>query len=153
LIQPTPQSTAQVAGHPIHAMLVPIPVVCFVGTLVTDIAYWLTANMQWANFSAWLLSVGLIVSALAVLAGLIDFFGDRRIRRIRTAWIHAAGNAVALVLSIINVFVHSRDAYTSVVPTGLILSAVVVLILGLTGWLGAALVHRHGVGVQAEERA
>ncbi len=153
MVQPNPQSTAQVAGHPIHAMLVPIPIVCFVGTLVTDIAYWFTANMQWANFSAWLLSVGLVVSALAVLAGLIDFFGDRRIRRIRTAWIHAAGNAVALALSLINVFVHSRDAYTSVVPTGLILSAVVVLILGLTGWLGAGLVHRHGVGVQAGERA
>ncbi|WP_208859112.1 DUF2231 domain-containing protein [Methylobacterium phyllostachyos] len=133
-------------------MLVPIPVVCFVGTLVTDIAYWITANMQWANFSAWLLSVGLIVSALAVLAGLIDFFGDRRIREIRTAWIHAAGNAVALALSIVNVFVHSRDAYTSVVPTGLVLSAMVVLILGVTGWLGASLVHRHGVGVEVGER-
>ncbi|SDO24317.1 Uncharacterized membrane protein [Methylobacterium phyllostachyos] len=150
--QANPQSTAQVAGHPIHAMLVPIPVVCFVGTLVTDIAYWITANMQWANFSAWLLSVGLIVSALAVLAGLIDFFGDRRIREIRTAWIHAAGNAVALALSIVNVFVHSRDAYTSVVPTGLVLSAMVVLILGVTGWLGASLVHRHGVGVEVGER-
>ena len=153
MIQPNPQSTARVAGHPIHAMLVPIPIVCFVGTLVTDIAYWLTANMQWANFSAWLLSVGLIVSVLAVLAGLIDIFGDRRIRQIRTAWIHAAGNAVALALSIVNVFVHSRDAYTSVVPTGLILSAVVVLILGVTGWLGAGLVHRHGVGVRPGERA
>lgn len=152
LIQPNPRSTARIAGHPIHAMLVPIPIVCFVGTLVTDIAYAATANMQWANFSAWLLSVGLIVSAFAALAGLIDFLGDRRIRRIGTAWIHAAGNAVALGLSIINVFVHSRDAYTSVVPTGLILSALVVAILGVTGWLGAGLVHRHGVSVQAGQR-
>ena len=149
----TPQSTARIAGHPIHVMLVPIPLVCFVGTLVTDIAYWFTANMQWANFSAWLLSVGLIVSALAAVAGLVDFFGDRRIRRLRPAWIHAAGNAAALVLSLINVFVHSRDAYTSVVPTGLILSASVVLILLVTGWCGATLVHRHGVGVRTEEPA
>ncbi|MCJ2134379.1 DUF2231 domain-containing protein [Methylobacterium sp. J-026] len=134
-------------------MLVPIPIVCFLGTWVTDIAYWLTANMQWANFSAWLLSVGLIVSALAVLAGLVDFFGDRRIRQLRTAWIHAAGNAVALGLSIVNVFVHSRDAYTSVVPTGLLLSSAVVLILLVTGWSGAALVHRHGVSVRMGDRA
>jgi uncharacterized membrane protein len=153
LPQTNPQSTARIAGHPIHPMLVPIPIVCFVGTLVTDIAYWFTANMQWANFSAWLLSVGLIGSALAALAGLIDFFGDRGIRRLRPAWIHAAGNALALVLSIINVFVHSRDAYTSVVPTGLILSALVVLILLVTGWSGATLIHRHGVGVQMGERA
>lgn len=153
MVQATPQSTARIAGHPIHPMLVPIPIVCFVGTLVTDIAYWRTANMQWANFSAWLLSVGLIVSALAALAGAVDFFGDRGIRRLRPAWIHAAGNAVALILSIINVFVHSRDAYTSVVPAGLILSALVVLILLVTGWNGAALVHRHGVGVRTGERA
>ncbi len=151
MILKTPQAMARIAGHPIHVMLVPIPVVCFVGTLVTDIAYWLTANMQWANFSAWLLSVGLIVSALAAVAGLIDFLGDRGIRHLRPAWIHAAGNAVALVLSLINVLVHSRDAYTSVVPTGLILSTVVVLILLVTGWSGAALVHRHGVGVRTEE--
>ena len=149
----TPQATARVAGLPIHAMLVPVPIVCFVGTLVTDIAYWRTANRQWANFSAWLLSVGLIVSALAALAGLIDFLGDRGIRGLRPAWIHAAGNAVALVLSLVNVFVHSRDAYTSVVPTGLILSAVVVLILAVTGWAGTSLVHRHGVGVRTGEPA
>ena len=58
-----------------------------------------------------------------------------------------------LVLSIINVFVHSRDAYTSVVPTGLILSALVVLILLVTGWNGWDMVYRHGVGVRSEERA
>ena len=35
-----PPSTAQLGGHPIHPMLVPIPIACFVGTLATDIAYW-----------------------------------------------------------------------------------------------------------------
>ncbi|WP_409568160.1 DUF2231 domain-containing protein [Methylobacterium sp. E-066] len=148
-----PRSTASIAGHPIHPMLVPIPIVCFVGTLVTDVAYWSTANMQWANFSVWLLTVGLVASVFAALAGAIDFFGDRSIRRLKPAWIHVAGNAVALFLAIVNAFVHSRDAYTSVVPTGLILSALVVLILMVTGWRGAALIHRHRVGVRPGERA
>ncbi|WP_424974122.1 DUF2231 domain-containing protein [Methylobacterium brachiatum] len=148
-----PRSTASIAGHPIHPMLVPIPIVCFVGTLVTDIAYWSTANMQWANFSAWLLSIGLVASVFAGLAGAIDFFGDRTIRRLRPAWIHASGNALALILAIVNAFVHSRDAYTSVVPTGLILSALVVVILMVTGWNGAELIHQHRVGVQPGERA
>ena len=134
-------------------MLVPIPIVCFVGTLVTDIAYWATANMQWANFSAWLLTIGLIASVFAGLAGAVDFLGNRAIRRLRPAWIHLAGNVVALALSLVNILVHSRDAYTSVVPTGLILSALVVLILLVTGWSGAELVHRHRVGVQPGERA
>lgn len=129
-------------------MLVPIPIACFVGTLLTDITYWQTASMQWANFSAWLLTIGLIVAALAVVAGFIDFIRDRRIRDLRAVWIHAGGNGIALVLAILNAFVHSRDAYTSVVPTGLILSALTVMILLVTGWMGWALVYRHGVGVE-----
>ncbi|MGR4865112.1 DUF2231 domain-containing protein [Caulobacter sp. LARHSG274] len=145
-----PRSTASLFGHPFHVMLVPIPVTCFAGTLFTDIAYWKTANMQWANMSAWLLTAGLVVAVFAVLAGIIDFLGERRIRALRSAWIHAIGNALALVLSIFNAFVHSRDAYTSVVPTGLVLSALVVLILLVTGWNGWTMVHRHRVGVRSE---
>ncbi len=144
-----PRSTASIFGHPIHTMLVPFPIACFVGTFLTDLAYWRTANMQWANMSAWLLTVGLIVAAFAVIAGAIDFLGERRIRALGAAWIHAVGNAVALILSIFNAFVHSRDAYTSVVPAGLILSGLVVLILLVTGWNGWAMVYRHGVGVSA----
>jgi len=143
-----PRTTAHIAGHPIHPMLVPFPIVCFVGTLATDIAYAQTANMQWANMSAWLLTAGLIMSVFVAIAGAADFLGDRRIRMLRPAWIHGLGNVLALGLSIVNVFVHSRDAYTSVVPTGLILSAVVVLILIVTGWNGWSMVYRHQVGIQ-----
>jgi uncharacterized membrane protein len=146
-----PRSTAQIAGHPFHPMLVPIPIACFVGTLCTDIAYWRSANMAWAVMSTWLLTVGLIVAVFAVIAGFIDFLGDRRIRDLRAVWIHAIGNAIALVLSIFNVLVHSRDGYTSVVPTGLILSALVVLILLVTGWQGWSMVYRHRVGVRELE--
>jgi len=148
-----PRSSAAIAGHPIHAMLAAIPMVCFIGTLITDLIYWKSAAMMWANFSAWLLTVGLIVSIFVVIAGLVDFFGDCRVRAIPSAWIHGLGNGIALLLSIVNAFVHSRDAYTSVVPDGLILSAVVVLILIVTGWLGSGLVFRHGVGVRAGDGA
>jgi uncharacterized membrane protein len=147
-----PRSTAQIAGHPIHALLVPVPITCLVGTFITDIVYWKSANMMWADISAWLLFIGLVVSVLAVLAGLTDFLGDRRIRALRPAWVHGLGNALALVLSIFNFFVHSRDAYTSVVPTGLILSGLVVLILLVTAWAGGEMVYRHGVGVRAQTR-
>lgn len=148
----TPQSTARIAGRPIHPMLVSVPIVCFTGTLITDITYWQTANMQWANFSAWLLAVGLVVSIFVVIAGLIDFLGDRRIRALRQVWVHGLGNGLALILAIWNAFVHTRDAYTSVVPTGLILSFLVVLILAVTVWNGWSMVYRHGVGVHPEPR-
>jgi uncharacterized membrane protein len=143
-----PQSTAAIGGHPVHVMLVAVPITCFVGTLITDLVYWKTANMQWANMSAWLLTVGIIVAVLAAIAGLIDFLFSHRIRRLRPAWIHAIGNTLVLLLSILNAFVHSRDAYTSVVPEGLILSALVVLILLVTGWNGWAMVYRHGVAIR-----
>jgi uncharacterized membrane protein len=152
MLSPNPRSRASLRGHPIHAMLVPIPIACFVATLFTDIVYWRTATMLWADMSAWLLAIGLIVSLFAVAAGLIDFFGDRRIRELRSAWIHALGNAAALILSIFNAFIHTRDAYTSVVPAGLILSALVVLILLVTGWNGWSMVYQHGVGVRQGDR-
>lgn len=143
-----PRSTARIAKHPIHPMLVPFPIVCFIGALLTDLAYWRTANMMWADFSAWLLTVGVILGILAAIAGLIDFLGNRLVRAQAPAWPHLIGNAVVLVLAIINAFVHSRDAWTSVVPTGLILSAVVVVLLLITTWLGGSMVYRHGVGVR-----
>ena len=144
---PNPPSRAKILGHPIHPMLVSFPITCFVGAFVTDYVYWRTAEMQWANFSVWLITAGLITGLFAAIAGLTDFLGSREIRALGTAWVHGAGNGLALILSLFNVFVHSRDAYTSVVPTGLILSGVVVLILIVTGWLGGELVFRQRVGV------
>src|SRR3954452_1933993 len=111
-----PKSTARIGGHPIHPMLVPFPIACFVGTLLTDIAYWKTAEMMWADFSAWLLLVGLVVGVLAAIAGLTDFLGNRLVRAQMPAWPHMIGNIMVLVLSLLNAFVHSRDAWTSVVP-------------------------------------
>lgn len=147
MVHDNPRSTARLGRHPIHPMLVSFPIVCFVGTLLTDIAYWRSENLMWANFSAWLVSTGVIMGVLAALFGIIDFFGDRRVRNVTAAWIHAVGNALALVLAIINMFIHSRDGWTSVVPWGLTLSAAVVVILLVTGWMGWSLVYRHRVGV------
>ena len=142
-----PRSTASIAGHPLHPLLVPFPMVCFIGALVNDIVYANTADMQWANFAVWLLTAGLVLGALAVLTGLIDYAGDRRVRSLPAALVHGGGNVVVMLLALWNVFVHSRDAWTSVMPTGLILSIVTVLLMGVTGWLGGTLVYRHRVGV------
>lgn len=128
-------------------MLVPFPIVCFIGALVTDIVYWRTAEMMWSDISAWLLLIGLILGVLAAIAGLIDFLSNRLIRAQTPAWPHMLGNLLVLLLALFNTMVHSRDAWTSVVPTGIILSVLTVLILPVTGWLGWSVVYRHGVGV------
>jgi uncharacterized membrane protein len=128
-------------------MLVPFPIACFIGALVTDIVYWRTAEMMWSDISAWLLLIGLILGVLAAIAGLIDFLSNRLIRAQTPAWPHMLGNLLVLLLALFNTMVHTRDAFTSVVPTGLILSVLTVLILPVTGWLGWSMVYRHGVGV------
>lgn len=147
-MQPRPLgSKARIGAHPIHPMLVPIPIACFVGTLLTDIAYWRTSEMMWSNFSAWLVSVGVVLGFLAAIAGLVDFISNPAIRAQSPAWPHAIGNGVALVLATLNMLVHTHDAWTSVVPWGLALSSAVVVILLFTAWMGWSMVYRHGVAV------
>jgi uncharacterized membrane protein len=142
-----PRSRASIGGIPLHPLLVPLPITCFLGALLTDIAYARSENLQWANFSAWLLAFGLAFGVLAGLVGAIDF-SNREVRAKAPAWPHALGNGLVLVVALINNFVHSRDGWTAVVPTGLILSAVTVVLMLITGPLGAMLVYRHRVGVR-----
>jgi uncharacterized membrane protein len=146
-----PRSTIPSVGLSARALLASIPVVCFVATLITDVVYWQTMAMLWADMSDWLLLAGLVVSVVAVPVGIIDFFGDPRIRQLRGAWIVGIGNATALILAIFDALIHTRDAYTSVIPSGLTLSALVVFILLVTGWIGRTLVYRDGVGVRRTE--
>jgi uncharacterized membrane protein len=144
---PNQRSTAQIAGHPIHPMLIPFPIACFVLTLLADLAFWRTANDFWASASLWLLGVGLIMAALAAVMGLIDVLGDVQIRNLNDAWLHAGGNVLAVVLELYNWYSRYEHGSSAVVPAGLLLSLVVVLILLFTGWKGWEMVYRHRVGV------
>jgi uncharacterized membrane protein len=144
---PHPRATAAIAGHPIHAMLVPFPIVCFTLTLLTDIAYWQTSNLMWLHFSEWLLLAGVVFGGLAAIAGAIDLLFRREVRAQGPAWPHAIGGVIVLCLAIVNNFVHTADGWTAVVPYGLILSAATVLVMVVTNWLGRSMVYRYGVGV------
>lgn len=141
-----PQSTAQIAGHPIHPMLVPFPIVCFVGALVADIAYLTYGGHGWAVGSRILLLAGLIMAALAAVAGLTDFLGEKRIQG-PDAVKHMLANVTAVILELINLVLRwHNDA--AIPKIGVYISAVVVLILLYSGWKGGDLVYRHGMGVQ-----
>jgi uncharacterized membrane protein len=109
----------------IHPMLAPFPAAYFAAAFVTDLAYWRTDEVMWERFSVWLIAGGLVMAALVAIAAAIDLAFGRQ----TPAWLRALGYLVAVFLSLLNVFVHSRDGYTAVVPTGLTLSAVVVAIL------------------------
>jgi uncharacterized membrane protein len=145
---PHPRSTASIAGHPVHAMLVPFPIAFFTLALIMDIAYWQTSNLTWKLFAEWLLFAGLVGAGLAAMAGAIDFLSRRDVRARPPAWPHAVGNIIVMALAFTNSLVHARDGWTGVMPWGLALSSVTVLLMLVTGWLGASLVYRHGVGVK-----
>ena len=142
-----PKSTAAIAGHPLHPMLIPFPVACFVLAFVSDLTFWKSGDPFWATASTWLLGVGLIMAALAAVAGLIDLFGDDRIRDLNDAWLHAGGNIVAVLIQLYNWYSRYQHGSEAVIPTGLILSLIVVLGLLFTGWKGWEMVYRHRVGV------
>lgn len=115
--------------RPLYSTLVQFPVVCFVGALFTDVAYARTALYLWESFSVWLLAAGCVFAGLAGIVGLFIFLGDRRARAMPLAWPYALTSLAAAVLAVFNTFVHSRDGYTAVVPTGLTLSCIVVALM------------------------
>ena len=142
-----PRSTAQVAGHPIHPMLVPFPIAFFVATFACDLAFLFTGNPLWVLASQWLLGAGLVMAILAAIMGLIDVAGDQQIRNIRAAWLHAGGNTVAVLIALSNFYLRLTSGTEIVIPAGFILSLVVVALLLYTGWKGWELVYQHHVGV------
>ncbi len=124
-----PRVTARIFGQSLYAMLMPFPIVAFVGAFATDIVYVQTENLMWQYFSIWLITAGLIMGALAALMGLIDWIGARQ-----PATPRFMINVVVMLLSILNAFVHSRDGWTAVVPQGIILSGIVTLLLIASAW-------------------
>jgi len=142
-----PRSTAKIAGHPIHPMLIPFPIAFFVGTLAVDIVYSQTGGPFWATAGRWLLGAGLVMAALAATAGLTDFLGEPRVRALRAAWHHMIGNIVAVLAEIVNLWQRLEQGDAFVVPTGLVVSAGVTLLLLYNGWRGWEMVYRGRVGV------
>jgi uncharacterized membrane protein len=136
------RGTARSRGRPIHRVLVSFSAAYLVGAFVTDLVYWQMPDVVWERFSIWLITAGLIVAGLAIIAYAIDLAASRQIDR--PAWPRVVGYALAVVLSLINVLVHSRDGYTAVVPTGLMLSGLVVVVLLLTAWVARSLSNRIG---------
>jgi uncharacterized membrane protein len=143
-----PQSTAKIAGHPLHPMIIPFPIAFFVSALVTDLVYLQSGRPGFADASVWLLGAGIAMALLAAILGFTDFLSERRIRSLRHAWWHMGGNLLAVVLEIVNLYVRSSQGMeAAVAPIGVSLSVIVVALLLFTGWMGWAMVYRDHVGI------
>jgi len=129
--------------HPIYSMLLPVPVVCFIGVLITDLAYLSSGgNLIWLAFSSWLLLAGLLFGAIAAIVLLIDFARAPVIRR-GPGWAHLSFFYAALLVELLSMFIHSRDGWTAVAGLGLILSISGAALVLIAGWL-----HRPAVEVR-----
>jgi uncharacterized membrane protein len=134
---------------PIHPTLMSVPTTCFVGALLSDLAYTQTAEMMWTNFSAWLISAGVVLGWLACIAGIVDLVGRRYAMAPVPAVVYAIGILVVMILATFNMLIHTRDAWTSVVPWGVSLSAITVVALIFTTVIGWMALYRRSVVVIA----
>jgi uncharacterized membrane protein len=120
--------------RPVHPFFVGLGGALLMAALFTDYMYFSNSLIQWSNFSAWLILGGLVLALVSAVVLAIEVLLHRTGP---FRWLDFAILAVAAVLSIFNEFVHTRDAWTSVVPTGITLSAIVTILLliaGLRGW-------------------
>jgi uncharacterized membrane protein len=143
-----PRSTAQIGGHPLHPMLIPLPITSFIGAFATDIAYLVTGEGGWATASNWLLGAGLVTALAAAATGLTDYMGDDRVRKIGAATRHMIANVAVVTIEAVNLGIRLTDGSDALPSVGPWLSGAAALILGYSGWLGGELTYRHRVGVQ-----
>jgi uncharacterized membrane protein len=119
-----------IIAESIYGLLNPIPFGCFVGALIFDIIYSETAVMLWDKGAAWLIVFGLLFAVVPRLVNLTQVWVTSRHIATRTDRVDFWLNLVAIVVAIVNAFVHSRDAY-AVVPTGMWLSVCTVIFLSI----------------------
>ena len=140
-------STIAVRGHPIHPMLVTLPIASLLGLVGTDLAYYATLDPFWARVSYLLAAAGAITGAVAGAAGAIDLLYAGGAAKLPSARIHAGGNLLVVLLAIVNWFAREGDPGAFILSWGLWLSIGTAMLLFITGWAGGELAYRHRIGV------
>ena len=143
----TVPSNAAFRGHPIHPMLIPLPIGALVLSLVTDLVFVFGGSEFWAEASWWLLWAGIVSGVLAAAVGAVDYLTIHRVRSHRAGNIHLVTNVAVLALVVANLWIRAGDHATAITPAGVIITIVTAGLLGVSGWYGGELSYRHGVGV------
>jgi uncharacterized membrane protein len=142
------ESRAKILGHPVHPMLIVLPVGLFLMAVVSDIIYLITASSIFPVVSFINIAGGVIGGLLASIFGLIDYLaipGGTRAKSIAAT--HGIGNVIVVVLFAISWLI--RNGQDTVFPStlALIFSFLGIIVATVTAWLGGELVDRLGVGV------
>lgn len=119
-----------------HAVIATAALPLFAGALLTDWAYHRSHQVQWLNFSSWLIAGGLLLSGLALLwAVAARLFARTPGHRPGPADLLLLGTA--FLIGFWNALVHARDGWATM-PTGLALSAVVLVLATVASAIGLA---------------
>lgn len=145
------RTPANIAGHPIHPMLVTLPIGLWVFSFACDLIFAFGSGAPvWKAVALYTMVGGLIGALLAAVFGLIDLLSlSGEIRK--TAITHMVINLTVVVLYAINAWMRfsTPDAGAGV-NWPVWLSLIAILLLLISGWLGGKMVYRYGVAVDTE---
>lgn len=144
------ETRASIKGHPIHVILIPLPIGLWVFALVADVAAWMTGAAEWSTVAYYCIGGGLVGALLAAVFGLVDLLGVHDEKPRRTGFIHMALNLAAVAVFGLNFFLRMDGPDH---PGAGWLTLAGVVLVALSGWLGGELVHRYGVGVLPQDPA
>ncbi|HSV20053.1 MAG TPA: DUF2231 domain-containing protein [Casimicrobiaceae bacterium] len=145
------RTPANIARHPIHPMLVTLPIGMWVLSLACDIIAAFVANpAAWKTVALYAMVGGIIGALAAAIFGLIDLLSlPADIRP--TALTHMVINLLVVALFVVNAWLRIGDQAGSgggTLPVWL--SVIAVALLVVSGWLGGKMVYLHGVAVDTE---
>src|ERR1700748_1738384 len=95
-------SPASVRKHPLHPMLVAIPIGLWVFALVCDVVAAAGATGEWRTVALYCVVGGIVGAVIAAVPGLIDYFSIDETKMRRIATFHMLVNMGALAIFVIN---------------------------------------------------
>ncbi|WP_026413314.1 DUF2231 domain-containing protein [Actinomadura oligospora] len=140
-------------GHPLHPILVTMPIGAWVTSLVFDVASRIVHDPSFlTRGSLWLIAVGVFGALAAAVFGFLDLLViTPGTRAFRTALLHMALNlAVTAGYGAGWAWRALSDHYDQVEAGQITLSVVCLAVLGGSGYLGGRLAYRYGVRVADE---
>ncbi len=149
------KSRLEFAGHPVHAMLVGVPIGLYSAALVCDGLYLLLHEPFWFRMAYWALVFGLAGHLGAAATGMPDFLAvmrDKTEAR-RPAASHLIFGLGLLVVQVLNLAVRNGGDVPVGVSVGVpvIMNVIGATLTGIQGWYGGELVFRHRIGVDVPE--
>jgi uncharacterized membrane protein len=143
------ETPATVKHHPLHPILITLPIGMFALSLIADIIHLgFDSRPMWRDFAIYAIIGGIATALLAAIPGIIDWFSLKGEKVQRTANYHAILNVTVLILFGISLAWRLNDPSATNVVGEFLLSLLAVLVLCVGGWLGGTLVHEYGVAVE-----